>query len=282
MSRAIKIAPNGDLDILAIPFSGPMPGGPGGKDLDGEYFSPKTDLCLDWFPTQRPLLYQHGLDGEIAVAPIGKVDASSAHQDDAGWWVRAQLDKAGQYWRHITQLIEADEEKIFASSGSMPHLVKRTKDGEILRWPWVELSLTPTPANFFATVSAAAAKAHYAAAGLTPPPTINADDTRSYADLLDRLTDDMGDFAEMTLRLTHGRGKVGRPQLSDKRRELLTTMLARLREVDAVIHDLLAETEPRAADPAARDDGDGKALALSIGELLRIRARLAGVALQEK
>jgi hypothetical protein len=247
MPRAIKIAANGDLDILAVPYGGPL----AGKDLDGEFFSERTDLCLDWFPTHRPLLYNHGLDGEIETTPIGKADASSAHQDDAGWWVRAQLDKAGRYWQHINQLIEADGEKLFASSGSLPHLVRRAKSGEILRWPWVELSLTTTPANLFATVTPASAKAHYKAAGLTPPPTIDADDTRSYADLLDRLTDDVGDFAEMTQRLTLGRTKVGRPQVSDQRRERLTSLRKRLRELDSDLKDLLSETEPKRAEPGA-------------------------------
>jgi hypothetical protein len=32
--------------VLAIPFGGPFKG----KDLDGEYFSPRTDVRPDWFP----------------------------------------------------------------------------------------------------------------------------------------------------------------------------------------------------------------------------------------
>jgi hypothetical protein len=167
-AKAIKADADGGLEVLAIPFGGPF----GGKDLDGEYFSDNTDLCLDWFPARRPLLYQHGLDAELGVTPVGTVDVATAAKDDAGWWVRAQLERAGRYWRHIAALLEEDDgEGLFASSAAMPHLVRKADDGEILRWPWVELSLTPTPANFFATVEPALAKAHYKAAGLAAPAT---------------------------------------------------------------------------------------------------------------
>lgn len=149
-----------DLEILAIPWGGPF----NGRDTDGEYFSAKTDLCLDWFPTERPLLYHHGLDGGPGVAAIGRVDSATARKDVDGWWVRAQLDESNQYFDSIAQLVA--EGKLYASSGAMPHLVRRGKGGELTRWPWVELSLTPTPANLFATVAPAEVAKHYKSAGL--------------------------------------------------------------------------------------------------------------------
>lgn len=163
MVRAIKFAADSDdtLEILAVPFGGIL----GGRDTDGEYFSAATDLCLDWFQDSRPLLYDHGLDDGPGVAAIGRVDATSATKADDGWWVRAQLDKSSQYFAAIKELIE--KQKLYASSGAMPHLVRRAKHGEILRWPWVELSLTPTPANLLAVVEPAAVEKHYKAAGLT-------------------------------------------------------------------------------------------------------------------
>ncbi|MBC7814983.1 MAG: hypothetical protein H7175_27745, partial [Burkholderiales bacterium] len=33
------------------------------RDLQGEYFTPETDLGLAWY-AQRPVLYHHGLDGD--------------------------------------------------------------------------------------------------------------------------------------------------------------------------------------------------------------------------
>lgn len=160
--RAIKFADGTDdvLEILAVPFGGPIRG----RDTDGEYFSAKTDLCLDWFPSDRPLLYHHGLDSSIKTDAVGRVDSTTTKQDSDGWWVQAQLDKSNAYFEAISKLV--GDGKLFASSGAMPHLTLKARTGEILRWPWVELSLTPTPANLFARVQQPEVKAHYKAAGL--------------------------------------------------------------------------------------------------------------------
>ena len=157
------------LDILAVPFQSPLPGN---KDTDGEYFSDNTDLCLDWFPTERPMLYQHGMDAGPGVSVVGRVDSATARKDVDGWWVQAQLDAGNRYYDSIKALIE--QGKLFASSGAMPHLVKRGKGGELTRWPWVELSLTPTPANLYAVVEAADVAKHYKSAGLDFPEAVKA------------------------------------------------------------------------------------------------------------
>jgi hypothetical protein len=161
--KSVKAAGDGALEILAVPFGGPM----AGRDTDGEFFSARTELCLDWFPSARPLLYHHGLEDTLQASPVGTVDVKSAKQTDAGWWVRAQLDTSHQYWKDIAALIEDDA--LFASSAAVPWLVKRADDGEILRWPWIELSLTPSPANFYAVVSKAEVSKHFKAAGLPVP-----------------------------------------------------------------------------------------------------------------
>src|SRR5215203_745699 len=41
------------------------------RDLQGEYFSPQTDLALDSYEA-RPVLYHHGLDGNLKAAVIGR------------------------------------------------------------------------------------------------------------------------------------------------------------------------------------------------------------------
>lgn len=157
------------LDILAVPFGGPI----NGRDTDGEYFSDATDLCLDWYPVERPLLFGHGMDGDAnkgtgpGVSVIGRVDSTTARKDVDGWWVQAQLDASNSYFDSVKKLV--DDGKLFASSGAMPHLVKRGKSGELLRWPWAELSLTPTPANLYAVVEAVDVAKHYKSAGIDLP-----------------------------------------------------------------------------------------------------------------
>lgn len=153
---AIKLLGEDTIEILAFPLGGPFEG----KDGDGEYFSLKTDLCLDWFPAERPLLYHHGLDDGPGADVIGRIDCKSLRLvDDEGYWVTAQLDKRSRYFKRVKQLIE--QGALGGSSGAMPHLVRRAKDGELLRWPWIEQSLTPTPCNPYSAVTYAEAAKHY-------------------------------------------------------------------------------------------------------------------------
>ncbi|NLX08332.1 MAG: phage major capsid protein [Chloroflexi bacterium] len=130
------------------------------RDLHGEYFTPDTDLGLDWYP-RRPVLYQHGLDGELGPVMIGQIEALKP--DGVGVWVEAQLDLRSRWARAVLDL--ARREALGWSSGSLPHLVEVSASGHIRRWPIVEGSLTPTPAEPRYT-DAVAVKAAFEALGL--------------------------------------------------------------------------------------------------------------------
>ncbi len=112
------------------------------RDLQGEYFTPQTDVGLDWYE-QRPVLYHHGLDGALKAAVIGVID--SLRPDETGLWAEAQLDLHKRYVRAVQRLV--DQGVLSWSSGSLPHLVEVSSEGQIKRWPIVEGSLTPTPAE---------------------------------------------------------------------------------------------------------------------------------------
>lgn len=112
------------------------------RDLQGEYFTPQTDLALDWFKV-RPALYHHGLDGNLKAASIGVIDTLKA--DDTGLWAEAQLDLHKKYVETVNQLVEKGI--LHWSSGSLAHLVEVEEDGQIKRWPLIEGSMTPTPAE---------------------------------------------------------------------------------------------------------------------------------------
>ena len=99
-------------------------------------------------PTGGPLLYDHGTNSELGVQVIGRQDEVKA--TESGMWVEAQLNRAHEYWSKVKELVS--DGKLYFSSGSVGHLVKTASDGTIKRWPWVESSLTPTPANPYATV----------------------------------------------------------------------------------------------------------------------------------
>ena len=155
------------LDIRLVPFGGSIKG----KDSSGEYFSAKTDLCLDWYPDRRPLLYQHGLDRDIKAVPVGYITSIEVKADGA--WAKAQLDKRHEYYSEIVDLI--DQEALGASSGAMGHLVRKNrKTGHIDVWPLCEGSMTPTPCEpLLATVDWDTAKSHFKAIGVELPETLH-------------------------------------------------------------------------------------------------------------
>ncbi len=130
------------------------------RDLQGEYFTPQTDLCLEWYPA-RPVLYHHGLDGSLKAAVIGVID--TLRVDEVGVWAEAQLDLRQRYVRTVQRLV--DKGVLAWSSGSLPHLVQVAGDGRIERWPLVEGSLTPAPAEPRRT-DVQTLKSAYAALGL--------------------------------------------------------------------------------------------------------------------
>jgi hypothetical protein len=151
--------------VLSIPFGGPFEG----KDFDGEFFSPRTDIKADWFD-RRPLVWHHNLDQTMKADPVlGTAD--DTEQDDEGWWSTLWLDRSHRYWAQVDALLQSG--KVFGSSGSLPSFVKTDKrTGEILVWPFIEQTLTPTPANPFARVVPAKAISHFDEAGLSLPPAV--------------------------------------------------------------------------------------------------------------
>ncbi|MDL1900584.1 phage major capsid protein [Anaerolineae bacterium CFX9] len=117
-------------------------GSPEQRDLHGEYFTPETDLGLDWYP-RRPLLYQHGLDSAVRHVVMGAIDV--LQPDETGLWAEAQIDLRARYAEAVRGLIARGV--LGWSSASLPHLIDVEPDGQIRRWVIVEGSLTPTPAE---------------------------------------------------------------------------------------------------------------------------------------
>lgn len=111
-------------------------------DLHGEYFTPQTDLALDLYE-ERPLLYQHGLDETMKLLKVGTITSLKA--DAEGLWMEAQLDLRKKYASAVMKLVKRGV--LGLSSGALPHLVEVDASGQIKRWPIVEGSMTPTPAE---------------------------------------------------------------------------------------------------------------------------------------
>lgn len=156
---------NSKWRVLAIPFGGPFDG----KDFDDEYFSQRTDIKPDWFD-RRPLVWHHNMDHTMKADPVlGTAD--DTEKTDDGWWSTIWLDRSHQYWTQVDSLLRAG--KVYGSSGSLPNFVRKDhKTGEILVWPYIEQTLTPTPANPLARVVAAKAIGHFDEAGLLLSPAL--------------------------------------------------------------------------------------------------------------
>lgn len=263
--RAVKFVKDSTalIEGLAIPYGGPL----GGKDFDGEHFEADTDLCIPWFgETGRPILYGHGRNPAMKAEVVGRQTALEPR--DSGQWVQAELDKSSKYNAQIAQLVERGA--LSFSSGAMPHLVETTKAGKITRWPWVELSLTPTPANPFAAVYAvksADMAEHFAAANIDIPGPLAAalkaldewaairDDPlagSSYAEESDRLLDALKAFAERTQGLATLRVKSGRTLSAANRDRIgghvdaIGSAMDAMRQTVADMRALLAATDPQA------------------------------------
>ena len=117
----------------------------GGNDLVLEHFENDTDFMLDLVP-KKVVTYDHMLPDaatKIAVKDfLGETITEKV--DDVGIWVEAQLDKSKKYVKYVLQMIEKG--LIGWSSASAPQLVLMAGK-KIERWPIVEYSLTPTPAE---------------------------------------------------------------------------------------------------------------------------------------
>ena len=56
-------------------------GGPEQPDLQGEWFTPQTELGLELYPV-RPIFYDHGTDRALKASMIGVID--TLRVDDVG------------------------------------------------------------------------------------------------------------------------------------------------------------------------------------------------------
>ena len=138
----LKALGDGWVEGPAVVFS------PGGdvRDAVGDYFERDTDFGWEGSET-RAAMYQHGQDGTLGKKLLG-VDAKGWFKDridDVALWVKHQLDLRDEWEKAIYELVEMG--KMGLSSGTAQHALVRWDNGKLVRWPIVEISYTPTPAE---------------------------------------------------------------------------------------------------------------------------------------
>jgi len=121
-------------------------GKPDKKDLEGEYFTPDT-----WYgPTEGngvDVLVHHGVPLKKGLEGLsGHIfNSMETRRTDLGIWAETVLDMSDEYEKMVYEMAESGALKW--SSGSVSRLIRREDDGMITRWPIVEGSLTPIPAE---------------------------------------------------------------------------------------------------------------------------------------
>jgi hypothetical protein len=141
---------------LVLPFTGPLPGGKAGLDLDGEYFDAETDW-IGPFPAlrksrERLVDWHHDMDptGVMKGVILGR-EVLDAEPEEAGlwadWWARAGEDRL-----KLVALLERRNVPIYGSSQAVRGAVRKANDGHIELWPIVRDTATTSPQNIHAVI----------------------------------------------------------------------------------------------------------------------------------
>ena len=141
---------------LVLPFTGPLPGGKAGLDLDGEYFDAETDW-IGPFPAlrksrERLVDWHHDMDptGVMKGVILGR-EVLDAEPEEAGlwadWWARAGEDRL-----KLVAELEKRNVPIYGSSQAVRGAVRKADDGHIELWPIVRDTVTTSPQNIHAVI----------------------------------------------------------------------------------------------------------------------------------
>ena len=154
--------------ILVLPFSGPLPGGKAGLDLDGEYFDEDTDRYGD-FPALRAspwrLMDWHhddaGVPSKVAGGPalsmkglvVGEIELDD-DPDDFGlwskWWIRQ--GQANDQRIGAKRVAALQEMGVPVYGSSMAAYKKKANDGHIDVWPLIRHTASTSPRNTHAAI----------------------------------------------------------------------------------------------------------------------------------
>ncbi len=235
--------------LLAIPYGGPIPSpvSPIGVDRDGEWFSSRTDIKPHWFST-RVVDWHHRTDKRVGNAVIGK--AVDLEEDEDGWWVKVWLNRQAAELRLVEKLV-ARGGQLFGSSESAKGMTEKADTGEILQWPYLYQTLSPTPRNILSVIRPLKATLHeYSVEGIPPTASFFEDLAGYLDDLATRPSDDLtGESDAKAGRVLAARNEVRLREM----RESLATGYSNPRiwkQAIAAIDSVLTELEQMTTIPA--------------------------------
>lgn len=143
--------------VLVLPYGGTIPSekAPRGVDLDGEWFSERTDLydgrSALMASRQRVVDWHHDNDptGVMKGATLGHIVMDEAPEDDGLWadfWVNA-----GEKRKELFRTLETRGTALYGSSQATRKALD-PDTGEILVWPLIRHTITTSPQNRLAVV----------------------------------------------------------------------------------------------------------------------------------
>ena len=152
--------------VMAVPFGGPLPGGPRGKDMDGQYFDERSDLTGPYLGLKASLSrivdWHHDGHGVPANAQwmkgsiLGRIDMDPApsemqYEDDviegiaADWWA-----KAGERRLALVKALAKRNQPIYGSGQAL--YAKASADGHIDEFPMFRWTASTSPQNTWAVI----------------------------------------------------------------------------------------------------------------------------------
>lgn len=226
--------------MLAIPFGGPIPSpkSPRGVDLDGQWFSERTDLVgeyaalkatrdrlVDWHHSYAPIGGRGGDPAPTTVnmngVAVGKA-VLDERPDEDGLWADFWLDAGQKRLSLVRRLVERGAQ-LFASAQPVAPGKADPLTGEITYYPVLYMTVTTSPQNTLAVVTPKALLAELDSAELAVSPAIR--------DLLTEL-DALGAELPQRFRSDGGVAAVKAGGVStDRIARGLATLLAPLEEV---------------------------------------------------
>jgi hypothetical protein len=145
--------------LLAVPFGGPIPSSHTslGVDLDGEFFSPNTDLfdghkallstrdrLVDWHHVTSSARSVDPVGGRMKGAILGRIVMDESPEAD-GLWVDFWAN-AGEKRLALMKQLEERHVPLFGSSYA-PYKKADAITGEILTWPMTWETISTSPQN---------------------------------------------------------------------------------------------------------------------------------------
>jgi hypothetical protein len=122
-------------------------------DLDGEWFSERTDIYGPYKALrqnrERPVDFMHGVDKALTNTIVGKAVLDEEPEED-GWWADLWLKAQEKRLSLVKTLAERGAQLFGSSQATWKKADPAT--GEITEWPYYIQTIAPTPQNTLSVI----------------------------------------------------------------------------------------------------------------------------------